>query len=114
VAAVWSVRSFLGVHNTQEFADLARRTIRTKMPALSSRIHRPTDLTEDDQVLMGASAVDVHWSWPEAEARMRAAFAEGGLSKWIEVAMSELEREASMERLKRVDKSPNSKADKTS
>jgi hypothetical protein len=99
---------------TQEFADLARRTIRTKMPALLSRIHRPTDLTEDDHLLMDDSSVDVHWSWQEAEARMRAAFAEGGLSRWIQVAMSELEREASMERLKRVDKYPNSKPDKTS
>jgi hypothetical protein len=45
---------------------------------------------------------------------MRAAFAEGGLSRWIQVAMSELEREAGMERLKRVDKSPSSKPDKTS
>jgi hypothetical protein len=46
---------------------------------------------------------------------MRAAFAEGGLSRWIQVAMSELEREASMERLKRrVDKSSDGRPDKTS
>ena len=64
---------------------------------------------------MDDHGLDVHWSWPEAEARMRAAFIEGGLSRWIQVAMSELEREASMERLKRrVDKSSDGRPDKTS
>ena len=96
------------IAKTQEFADLARRTIRTKMPALLSRMHRPTDLTEDDlQLMHDSSEADSQWSWLEAEVRMRAAFAEGGFSKWIQVAMSELEREANAERLKRRMHSPS-------
>lgn len=39
-ASVWSVKAYLGVKDTQEFASAMRTTILDKLPLLTSRIHR--------------------------------------------------------------------------
>lgn len=92
-----------------------RYLVQTKMPALSSRIHRPP--TDDDhtgtirnsptgaldapQIVMHEDTGDVEWTWPDAEKRLRAAYDNGGFSGWAQAALEELEAEGRSERRKR-------------
>jgi hypothetical protein len=82
-------------------------TLATKMPVLSSQLHRPLDLTEIDATrsnspdLADSQPEDENWSWPAAEARLKKAFDKGGYSGWAQAAIVEVEAEARSERLKR-------------
>ena len=82
---------------TKEFADLMHHTLATRIPVLSLQIHRPLDPANESPPDGG----DMSWNWPAAEARLKEAFDQGGLSRWIETALREVEAEARVERLKR-------------
>ena len=74
------------------------------MPELSSRIHRPTN--ESDDIFYRTSsdmndAEATNWAWPDAEKRLQAAFEKHGFSGWAEAAVKELELEGRAERLRR-------------
>jgi len=108
---VVGVKAYLGVDNTAEFAYEMRQMVSSRMPLLSSRIHRlltPDDNGEDtygsSQPLVHAEQQDtgdVQWSWPDAEKRLMAAFERKGFSGWAEAAAQELEAEGEIERRKR-------------
>jgi len=86
-----------------------RQLVRTNMPILSSQIHRPLGLSEEQAsskalvpAVTGISDSQVaEWNWPDAEARLKKAFGEGGLQEWVRAAMMELEIESRSERMKR-------------
>ena len=102
-----------------------RAAVLARLPALSARIHR-TPVPEDDETILPLpsptsqvsptapphisldestpipSGQDTEeWSWPAAEARLKAAFDAHGFYGWAEAAMRELEAEGRVERAKR-------------
>jgi len=98
-----------------------RLTLRNKWPFLISRIHRTSDSTRlsppvslpvtaptsseleppDGTSSLVTAEPDVKgWSWPEAEARLTAAYERGGVSQFAEAAIGELEAELELERRK--------------
>ncbi|KAJ8076412.1 hypothetical protein PM082_000835 [Marasmius tenuissimus] len=98
VTLVWGVKSAMGVENTEQFARRMREIIITRMPILSSRIHRShTEEYEEGRT----PHVDPKWNWDDAEKRLTDAFDKDGLSGWAEVAVKELEAEEVIEREKR-------------
>ncbi|KAL0072340.1 hypothetical protein AAF712_000103 [Marasmius tenuissimus] len=98
VTLVWGVKSAMGVENTEQFARRMREIIITRMPILSSRIHRShTEEYEEGRT----PHVDPKWNWDDAEKRLTDAFDKDGLSGWAEVAVKELEAEEVTEREKR-------------
>jgi len=107
VTMVWGVQQALGVENTQEFAHRMRSFILYRMPFLSSRIHRPPE-TEDSQEVSDALQLRVDqtsratdWTWHDAERRLTAAYEERGFMGWAQAALQELEAEGELERSKR-------------
>ncbi|KIP11818.1 hypothetical protein PHLGIDRAFT_114145 [Phlebiopsis gigantea 11061_1 CR5-6] len=109
---VWGVKTYMGVKDTQEFADRMRYIVRTKLPAFSSRLYRAPEEDDHTATLWNspdtvgeapAIALDpnAQWSWPDAERRLTTAFETGGFSGWARVALQELEAEGQAERRKR-------------
>jgi len=109
---IWGVRTTLGVNTTEEFAERMRSFMVTKMPILSSRIHRRPEVTDgpsgedSPSVLSTQPRIEVHesaleWSWQDAQQRLSDAYEKDGFSGWAEAAMRELEAEAHAERAKR-------------
>jgi hypothetical protein len=96
---------FTHVHaKTKDFADRMRHSVRTHVPALSSRIHRSLERAEVDHPALDCpDSQDMDWGWPAAEARLKKAFDNGGWAGWADAAIKEVEAEAKMERMKRVD-----------
>jgi hypothetical protein len=47
------------------------------------------------------TAVHDGWNWPDAQARLTAAYERGGLARFAEAAVGELEAELELERHKR-------------
>jgi hypothetical protein len=98
-----------------------RLTLRNKWPFLISRIHRTSDSTRlsppvslpvttstgseleppDGSSLMTAEPDVKGWNWPEAQARLAAAYERGGVSQFTEATIGELEAELDLERRKR-------------
>jgi hypothetical protein len=90
-----------------------RLTLLTKWPLLASRIHRADDSAPLPVVVSPASEPEVDpeppaaipladgWSWHDAQARLAAAYEHGGVTRFAEVAVGELEAEAEVERRKR-------------
>lgn len=83
-----------------------RTIVRTKLPALSDRIHRrPTaedhpddmdnfpDASTSDRLSFDQATGKFEWSWPDAEKRLKDAFETKGFSGWAEAALRELEAE---------------------
>ncbi|RDX45395.1 hypothetical protein OH76DRAFT_1408162 [Lentinus brumalis] len=108
MAAAWGVRKYMGVETTQEFADRMRVAILTRMPVLSSRIHRPPEPEDGDALLpepvVGATpSLDAgeEWTWTAAEGRLKEAFDKHGFSGWVAAVARELEAEGRLERSKR-------------
>ncbi|EGN92560.1 hypothetical protein SERLA73DRAFT_117168 [Serpula lacrymans var. lacrymans S7.3] len=102
--SIWGVKTFLGVHDTKEFADQMRNTLLTKMPVLSSRIHRAFSSENVGSTTSHAndsSRVEVEWNWPDAENRLKEAFDKGGFSGWAQAALLEVEAEGRFEQAKR-------------
>lgn len=86
---------------TREFAHRMRMAIWTKLPGLTSRIHRPPE-TEDE--LAGTTPEDFHdanWNWEDAEKRLQAAYEKGGFPAWAAMALKEMEAEGRIERARR-------------
>ena len=103
-----------------------RAAVLARLPALFARIHR-APVPEDDETILplpsptsqvSPTAPPSHisldegtptapgqdteeWSWPAAEARLKAAFDANGFYGWAEAAMRELEAEGRVERAKR-------------
>ncbi|THU81773.1 hypothetical protein K435DRAFT_844618 [Dendrothele bispora CBS 962.96] len=102
VAGVWGVKSYLGVKDTQEFAERMHGFVSTRIPVLSVWINR-SHFNEDDDCSssQSASEVDKEWTWPEAEDRLRDAYSRGGATAWIETALKEMEDEVRSLRRKR-------------
>ncbi|OBZ78175.1 hypothetical protein A0H81_02717 [Grifola frondosa] len=116
-AGVWGVRSYMGVQDTQEFADRMRHAVLTRMPMLSARIHRPPEPEDDTAIaIVGEDPVKpahvpprpqvneedaTKWSWSDAEERLKDAFEKDGFSGWSQAALRELETEGELERIKR-------------
>jgi len=106
---------------TQEFASAMRLTLRNKWPFLISRIHRTSDSTQlfppvpppvtartgselgppDGSSFINAEPDVKGWNWPEAQARLAAAYERGGVSQFAEATTGELEAELELERRKR-------------
>ncbi|KAH8089903.1 hypothetical protein BXZ70DRAFT_1041920 [Cristinia sonorae] len=112
VTTVWGVKLAMGVQDTKEFADRMRNLILTRMPILSSRIHRPpapqdnpvdwTPELKSSSPLSGSDQnEELEWSWPSAEKRLGNAFQERGFYGWFEAVLHELEAEGQAERRKR-------------
>ncbi|KAI0765478.1 hypothetical protein C8Q74DRAFT_1056441 [Fomes fomentarius] len=114
--SVWGVRRYMGVETTQEFADRMRLAVLTRLPVLSSRIHRPPEPEDGDALLPPPQAIlsessatpstsaqptSDEWSWAAAEQRLRVAFEKHGFTGWVAAAMQELEAEGRVERAKR-------------
>ena len=81
-----------------------RLTLLTKWPLLASRIHRASDsapLPEVDPDPPAPIPSADGWSWNDAQARLAAAYEHGGVTRFAEVAVGELEAEAEVERRKR-------------
>ncbi|EKM56315.1 uncharacterized protein PHACADRAFT_91562 [Phanerochaete carnosa HHB-10118-sp] len=112
--SVWGVKTFMGVKDTQEFAERMRTLVRTKMPVLSSRIHRP--LAEEDHTatiwndpvcvdvpytVVNEASEQTEWAWPDAEKRLEVAYERDGFSGWAQAVLEELEAEGRAERRKR-------------
>lgn len=128
-ASVWSVKVYLGVKDTQEFASAMRLTVLNKWPLLPSRIHRSSDGSPTPPSLWppgpAPPAMDpttselpdgppptsgpvpdvtvdgLRWSWPAAQSRLAEAYERGGITQFAEAAVSELEAESELERHKR-------------
>ncbi|KAH9167296.1 hypothetical protein EDB89DRAFT_2125741, partial [Lactarius sanguifluus] len=116
-ASVWGVKTYLGVRDTQEFASAMRLTLLTKWPLLASRIHRVSDSAplpppiplpvtipsaSKPDPLPPTSVPDADgWTWPAAQARLAEAYEHGGVGRFVETAVGELEAEAELERRKR-------------
>ncbi|KAI0290713.1 hypothetical protein BC826DRAFT_1025884 [Russula brevipes] len=117
-ASVWGVKTYLGVKDTQEFASAMRLTLVNKWPLLTSRIYRAADSTRlsppDSSSSMTPPTVSKQqndptsrtaahdgWNWPDAQARLTAAYERGGLARFAEAAVGELEAELELERHKR-------------
>ncbi|KAH9948025.1 hypothetical protein B0H21DRAFT_735831 [Amylocystis lapponica] len=108
---IWGVKTAMGVQNTKEFADRMRFFFLTRMPTLSSRIHRligaednPSALVESQSAPHPQSVGDtraIHWSWQDAEQRLKAAYERDGFTGWTEAALQELEAEGHAERVRR-------------
>lgn len=109
---ILGVRAYLGVDNTAEFAREMRQAVMTRMPALSSRIHRPPTPEDNEPVeeipptgppplLAQRGSGEAEWTWPAAERRLTVAFEEKGFSGWATAAFEELEAEGQVERKKR-------------
>jgi hypothetical protein len=80
-----------------------RKFVLTKMPVLSARIHGShldEKATESSTPSLSPSGSE-EWTWHAAENRLSAAYNEGGVSAWAEVALRELEEEEKVERRKR-------------
>ncbi|KAJ3974909.1 hypothetical protein EV361DRAFT_586529 [Lentinula raphanica] len=97
VLGVYAVKTMLGVHDTQEFSQKMRRFVLTRMPFLSSRIHRVVENGDDDDYLEDPTT----WRWEDAEKRLKNAFDQNGFAAWAEVALKEMRAEERAERLKR-------------
>ncbi|KAL0569318.1 hypothetical protein V5O48_012651 [Marasmius crinis-equi] len=99
VGLVWGVKSVMGkALQTEQFARRMRELIMTRMPILSSRIHR----SHTEEYEEGRTAhTDSQWNWNDAEERLKDAFDKDGISGWVEVAVKELEAEEAFERTKR-------------
>jgi hypothetical protein len=101
-----------------------RLTVFNKWPLLTSRIHRvsgddtvqkpslhpsprPPTLESPDGPPLPASAVpdvivdESAWNWPEAQARLAAAYERGGVAQFAEATVGEMEAELEIERHKR-------------
>ncbi|KAI9453856.1 hypothetical protein BJY52DRAFT_1189313 [Lactarius psammicola] len=119
-ASVWGVKTYLGVRDTQEFASAMRLTLLTKWPLLASRIHRasdsaplpppislpvmitPTSEPNADPPPPPTAVPEADgWTWSAAQARLAAAYEHGGVARFAETAVGELEAEAELERRKR-------------
>ncbi|KAF9061561.1 hypothetical protein BDP27DRAFT_326681 [Rhodocollybia butyracea] len=97
----WAVRTSMDVKNTEElvqsFTRNMRQMILTRMPIVSSRIHRVLEDNEiDDSTVDPAS-----WNWEDAQQRMKDAYDNEGLTAWTEVAVKELQAEERVERIRR-------------
>ncbi|KAL6299311.1 hypothetical protein BKA93DRAFT_829971 [Sparassis latifolia] len=106
--AVWGIKTALGVRDTQEFADRVRMFIVKRMPVLSYRIYRPLGLEDEELDAKSVSTLSqphpddvLQWSWPDAEKRLKAAFERDGFMGWAEAAVTELEAEGQVERVRR-------------
>ncbi|KAF8260141.1 hypothetical protein EI94DRAFT_1749425 [Lactarius quietus] len=118
--SLWGVKTYLGVRDTQEFASAMRLTLLTKWPLLASRIHRASDsaplpppiplpamISSTSEPDAGPSPLPAEvpevdrWTWPAAQARLAAAYEHGGVARFAEAAVGELEAEAELERRKR-------------
>ncbi len=92
-----------------------RLTLLTKWPLLASRIHRASDSAPLPPpislpvIIPSASEADTDppldvvpeadgWTWPAAQARLAAAYEHGGVARFAETAVGELEAEAELER----------------
>ncbi|ESK88539.1 hypothetical protein Moror_3177 [Moniliophthora roreri MCA 2997] len=107
VTFVWGVKNAMGIEDTQEFARRMHQLILTRMPILSSRIHRSLeDDPRNDETLK--SDVD-DWNWDDAEKRLKNAFEQKGLAGWAEVALDEIRAEEHVERKKRIALEENTK-----
>jgi len=109
--SIWGLMQYVGARDTQEFAQLMRSAVLTRLPRLSARIHRPSETGDNpsDIVPILPSSSSEPWTWTDAEERLKKAFDEGGLPAWGEAAIAEVEAEGHAERLKRgfVDTSPS-------
>ncbi|KAG7098506.1 hypothetical protein E1B28_000450 [Marasmius oreades] len=97
IGLVWGVKNTMGVDTTEQFAQRMRELIITRMPILSSRIHR-SHLDENAGLKLH---LDPHWNWDKAEERLKDAYDKDGISGWVEAAVRELEAEEAVERGKR-------------
>lgn len=93
-----------------------RLAVLTRLPVLSSRIHRPPEPEDGDALLpppqalrsessdtlsTSAQPTSDEWSWAAAEQRLRVAFEKHGFTGWAAAVMQELEAEGRVERAKR-------------
>lgn len=75
----------------------------SSVPDLTAKIHRPP-MSEDERrgvYLVSPPGSEEHWSWEEAEVRLKKAYDEGGFSLWAQTALRELEAEVRVERIRR-------------
>ena len=72
------------------------------VPSLSSAIYRPPQRGEEREDPTAPFAVQENWKWEDAETRLRRAYETGGISLWCQIALRELEAEATLERERRI------------
>ncbi|KIK58529.1 hypothetical protein GYMLUDRAFT_262386 [Collybiopsis luxurians FD-317 M1] len=101
MAAFWVAKTATNINDTQEFERRMRQFMLTRMPLLSSRIHRILE-EEEASDRPGTSAVDLtNWKWEDAEKRLRDVYEKEGVAAWMELAVRELHAEERVDRLKR-------------
>ncbi|KDQ06532.1 hypothetical protein BOTBODRAFT_39535 [Botryobasidium botryosum FD-172 SS1] len=105
--SVLAVQWVTGITDLEEFGSHMRRSIRTNMPVLQSRLYRRTpdpssDSHENEDTRTQNEAFAANWTLPEAELRLQAALDEGGLLQWAKQALIEFEgeREANRNRVR--------------
>ncbi|KAF5393069.1 hypothetical protein D9757_001201 [Collybiopsis confluens] len=101
LAAFWAVKEAMDVKDTLEFERRMRQFILTRMPILSSRIHRTLEEEDESDAVTGSSMASVDWNWEDAEKRLQDVYEKEGVSAWIETAAKELYAEERVARLKR-------------
>ncbi|KAF8518251.1 hypothetical protein BU17DRAFT_91079 [Hysterangium stoloniferum] len=116
-AGVWAVRRSMNVQTTEQFAEKIRAKLQYAAPVLSTRIFRSLALSDSSPISLFGSVTnddnshtaplsdeqdDEALNWDDTSERLSQAFEDGGLAKWCEVAWREMEREAHIERKRRV------------
>ncbi|KAH7910971.1 hypothetical protein BJ138DRAFT_1151759 [Hygrophoropsis aurantiaca] len=105
IVSMWGIKTLAGASDTKQFADRMRHAVLTKMPILSSRIHRPPEEDSEEQESEPSQSnttnSPVEWNWSDAEQRLKNAFDRGGFYGWATAAVDEVEAEAHVERAKR-------------
>ncbi|SJL04954.1 uncharacterized protein ARMOST_08325 [Armillaria ostoyae] len=96
LATIWGAQLLLGVDTVDEFSEMMRTFVATKLAPLSARIHSFHKPELDDGV-----PSDPQWKWDEAEKRLEEIFEKQGGFAWAEAALREAEMEAKLEREKR-------------
>lgn len=86
-----------------------RAAIWRGLPSLTNQIHRPRTVNEekeddDDETVsteVQSQDLDPAWTWHDAEKRLQAAYDTGGFPSWAKMAITEMEAERKVERLRR-------------
>lgn len=95
---------------TEQFARRVRYELATRMPVLSSRIHRtlggsvppaPDASASTPHLQRAEGTGELEWSWPDAERRLEDAYERGGFGGWADAALREVEDEGKVERARR-------------
>ncbi|RDB27132.1 hypothetical protein Hypma_004571 [Hypsizygus marmoreus] len=101
VVLTFGVKALMGVQDTREFAQRMRMAIWTRLPGLTTQIHRPLEEDDDGVPIADSQEPDPEWNWEDAEKRLQGAYDKGGFPAWLKTAAKEMGEELKVERARR-------------